>query len=87
MSNWYPLAASDGDVVRDAATWSLFTKFGEDLRLEATPAGTRLTWTFAYTGVPAPAPVLKLSSAVNSRVLGSVARGVRTAVEQKGARR
>ncbi|SDH85137.1 Carbon monoxide dehydrogenase subunit G [Actinokineospora alba] len=65
----------------EAATRPLFTTFGEDLRLDETLAGTRLTWTFAYSGVPALHQALKLGAPLTGRLLGGIAQGIRKVVE------
>ncbi|WP_231949526.1 SRPBCC family protein [Alloactinosynnema sp. L-07] len=71
----------------DAATRPLFTMFGEDLRLDETFDGTRLTWTFAYTGAPAVRPALKLGAPLTGRLMGGIANGIRKVVEPKGVDR
>lgn len=65
----------------DAVTRPMFTTFGEDLRLDETLDGTRLTWTFAYTGVPALRQAMKLGGPLTGRLMGGIAHGIRKVVE------
>ena len=45
-----------------------FRRFAEDISLEPTPDGTRLTWTFAVDSTPGFAPILALSLPLLRRV-------------------
>lgn len=52
----------------EAASRPGFRRFAEDITLEPTPDGTRLTWTFAVDSAPGFAPILALSLPLLRRV-------------------
>ncbi|MBY8855473.1 SRPBCC family protein [Nocardia sp. CA2R105] len=70
----------------DAASIPGLKRFAEDLVLQPTPGGTRLTWTFALEGNPLLQPLLGVASPVNNIVTRTIAQGI-TGKAQQEARR
>ncbi|MFD4430633.1 SRPBCC family protein [Nocardia sp. NPDC058497] len=60
----------------DAASIPGLRRFAEDIALEPTGAGTRLTWTFALEGDAALRPLLWAGGPLNKQVTASIARGI-----------
>lgn len=60
----------------DAASIPGLRRFAEDIALEKTTGGTRLTWTFALEGEPGLQPLLWLLDPANRIVTSGIARGI-----------
>lgn len=60
----------------DAASIPGLRRFGEDIALEKTTRGTRLTWTFALEGDIGLRPLLWLLDPANRLVTSGIARGI-----------
>ncbi|WP_328400609.1 SRPBCC family protein [Nocardia sp. NBC_00403] len=69
----------------DAASVPGLRRFGEDIALEKTTGGTRLTWTFALEGETGVQPLLWLLDPANRIVTSGIARGIGRRVRDSSA--